>query len=80
MANNADDDYDKFIVTFDDLCNECIPLKKNIIVTEKRNRMNVSLDYKGLLKSINEKNRLYKQYLNSPSKERLQKFKPIKTN
>ena len=33
---------------------------------------------KGLLRSINEKNKLYKQYLNSPSKEQLQKFKTYK--
>ena len=33
---------------------------------------------KGLLKSINKKNKLYEQYLNSPSKERLQKFKTYK--
>ena len=33
---------------------------------------------KGLLKSINKKNKLYKQYLNSPSKELLQKFKTYK--
>ena len=33
---------------------------------------------KDLLKSINKKNKLYKQYLNSPSKEQLQKFKTFK--
>ena len=33
---------------------------------------------KGLLKSIDKKNKLYKQYLNSPSKERLLKFKTYK--
>ena len=33
---------------------------------------------KGLLKSINKKNKLYKQYLNSPSKKGLQKFKTYK--
>ena len=27
-GNKVDDDYDKFIVTFDDLHNECIPMKK----------------------------------------------------
>ena len=30
------------------------------------------------MKSINKKNKLYKQYLNSPSKERSQKFKTFK--
>ena len=33
---------------------------------------------KGLLKSINQKNKLYKQYLNSPSKKGIQKFKTYK--
>ena len=34
---------------------------------------------KGLLKSINKKNQLYKQYLHSPSERKLQKFKTYKT-
>ena len=33
---------------------------------------------KGLLKSINNKNKLYKQYIHSPSKKGLQKFKTYK--
>ena len=33
---------------------------------------------KGLLKSINKKNKLYKQYLHSPSNKGLQKFKTYK--
>ena len=33
---------------------------------------------KGLLKSINKKNKLYKQYIQSPTKANLQKFKTYK--
>ena len=33
---------------------------------------------KGLLKSINKKNKLYKYYLQSPTSEKLQKFKTYK--
>ena len=75
-GNNADDDYNRFIVTSDDLYNECIPLKK-INSNRKKEPMSPWIT-KGLLKSINKKNKLYKQYLNSPSKERLQKFKTYK--
>ena len=35
---------------------------------------------KGLLKSINNKNKLYKQYIHSPSKKGFQKFKTYKNN
>ena len=38
-GNNADDDSNKFLVTFDDLYNECIPLK--ICRTEKRTNRRV---------------------------------------
>ena len=75
-GNNANDDYDKFIVTFDNIYKECIPLKK-CNGNRKKEPMSPWIT-KGLLKSINKKNKLYKQYLNSPSKERLQKFKTYK--
>ena len=63
--NNADDDYNKFIETLDTLYNECVPLKNALIIRE-RNQM-LPWITKGLLKSINKKNKLYKQYLHSPS-------------
>ena len=74
--NNADGDYDKFIVTFDKLYNECVPLKK--CNGNRKKEPIFPWITKGLLKSINKKNKLYKHYLNSPSKERLQKFKTYK--
>ena len=55
-GNNADDDYNRFIVTFDDLYNECIPLKK-IKSNRKKEPMSPWIT-KGLLKSINKKNKL----------------------
>ena len=36
------------------------------------------MDYEGLLKSINKKNKLYKQYLHSPSNKGFQKLKMYK--
>ena len=62
-GNNANDDYDKFIVTFDNIYKECIPLKK-CNGNRKKEPMFPWIT-KGLLKSINKKNKLYKQYLNS---------------
>ena len=74
--NNANDDYNKFIETFDTLYNECVPLKK---CTNNRRKEPMSpWITKGLLKSINKKNKLYKQYLHSPSNKGLQKFKTYK--
>ena len=71
--NNANDDYNKFIETFDTLYNECVPLKK---CTNNRRKEPMSpWITKGLLKSINKKNKLYKPYLHSPSNKGLQKFK-----
>ena len=74
--NNANDDYNKFIETFDTLYNECVPLKK---CTNNRRKEPMSpWITKGLLKSINKKNKLYKQYLHSPSNKGLQQFKTYK--
>ena len=74
--NNANDDYNKFNETFDTVYNECVPLKK---CTNNRRKEPMSpWITKGLLKSINKKNKLYKQYLHSPSNKGLQKFKTYK--
>jgi len=74
--NNANDDYDKFIDTFNRLYDDCIPQKK---CTGKR-KTDPKLPWitKGLLKSINKKNKLYKQYIKSPSERNLQLFKTYK--
>ena len=71
--NDANDDYNKFVETFEIIYDECIPLKKC-----KVNKKKVPLSpwiTKGLLKSINKKNKLYKVYLRSPTNGNLQKFK-----
>ena len=74
--NNVNDDYDKFTETFKSLYDECIPPKKCMV-----NRKKVPLSpwiTKGLLKSINKKNKLYKQYMKSPTVVNFQKFKSFK--
>ena len=74
--NDANDDYNKFIEIFDTLYNECVPLKK---CTNNRRKEPMSpWITKGLLKSINNKNKLYKQYIYSSSEKGLQKFKTYK--
>ena len=74
--NNVNDDYDKFLDTFNSAYNECIPLKR-CTFNKKKDPISPWIT-KGLLKSINIKNKMYKQYIHSPSKERLQKFKTYK--
>ena len=57
---------------FSDIYDECIPLKK---CTSKYKRDPLSpWITKGILKSINTKNKLYKQYLQCPNDIRRQKF------
>ena len=56
-GNNANDDYDKLILTFDNIYNECIPLKK-CNGNRKKEPMSPWIT-KGLLKTINKKNKLY---------------------
>ena len=72
VNGNANDDYDAVVKKFNDLYDECIPLKK---CTSKHKRDPRSpWITKGILKSINTKNKLYKQYLQSPNDIRRQKF------
>ncbi len=75
-GTNAEDDYNVFINIFETLYNECIPLKK--CSRNKRKEPSSPWITKGLLKSINVKNKLYKQYLETPSDKNLQKFKSYK--
>ena len=74
--NDANDDYNTFIEQFDKVYDECIPLKK-CTINRKKNPMSPWIT-KGLLKSINKKNKLYKQYIHSPTNGNLQKFKTYK--
>ena len=63
--NNANDDYNKFIETFDTLYNECVPLKK---CTNNRRKEPMSpWITKGLLKGINKKKQVI-QTVSSVSK------------
>ena len=58
---DANSDYNNFLNKFNELYDECIPMKKS-----KTNRKKIPQSpwiTKGLLKSINVKNKLYKQYL-----------------
>jgi len=70
---NADDDYKKFVNIFNDIYDECVPLRK--CSGNRKKEPKLPWITKGLLKSINNKNKLYKQYLSKPNPDRLQKFK-----
>ena len=59
--NDVNVDYDKFIEMFDVLYDECIPLKK-CTTNRKKDPLSPWIT-KGLLKSINKKNKLYKYYM-----------------
>ena len=66
---DSNTDYDNFIKKFTKVYDECIPLKKS-----KINRKTIPQSpwiTKGLLKSINVQNKLYKQYLLRPTEDHL---------
>ena len=67
IDNNANDSYNKFINIFVKIYDECIPLKKY----KCQNKTEPMFPWisKGLLKSINTKNKLYKRYVQKPSEE-----------
>jgi hypothetical protein len=67
--------YSSFLNKFNDTYNSCFPLKK---IKNKRPTVKKPWLSKGLLKSIKQKNRLYKRYLNSPSSDNLVKYKIFK--
>lgn len=72
-CTDVNSDYNQFVNKFNELYDECIPLKKT-----KANRKTKPLQpwiSKGLLKSINVKNMLYKKYLTTPNDDNLRKFK-----
>ena len=73
--NNQDvnDDYGKFINMFNVVYDDCIPLKKY----KCNNRKDPKFPWisKGLLKSINTKNKLYKKYIMKPCEKSKNRFK-----
>ena len=58
--------YDSFFNKYCETYNNCFPLKR---VRKRKYALTKPWLSKGLLKSIRQKNRLYKRYLNSPSSE-----------
>ena len=70
---DANSNYNKFVNKFNELYDDCIPLKKSKI-NRKKNSQSPWIT-KGLLKGINVKNKLYKQYLLSPTEGISVKFK-----
>ena len=74
--DNVNNDYNRFVETFEMIYDECIPLKK-YIVNKKKEPLSPWIT-KWLLKSINKKNKLYKEYLRNPTNRNLQKFKTYK--
>ena len=72
-GNDANSDYDNFVNRFKELYDECIPLKRSR--TNRKKTPQSPWITKGLLKSINVKNKLYKQYLLRPTEENSVKFK-----
>ena len=69
VDNNANDSYNKFINIFIKIYDECIPMKKYKSTNKTESRF--PWISKGLPKSINTKNKLYKRYVQKPSEERL---------
>ena len=63
--------YSSFLNKFNDTYNSCFPLEK---IKTKRSTVKKPWLSKGLLKSVKQKNRLYKRYLNSPSGDYLVKY------
>ena len=72
-GTDADCDYNKCVDEFNELYDECIPLRKCSV-----NRRKVPQSpwiTKGILKSIQNKNKLYKEHLQYPDEKRAIKFK-----
>ena len=72
-GSDANCDYNKFIAKFKELHDQCIPLRKCNV-----NRRKVPQSpwiTKGMLKSIQNKDKLYKEYLQCPNDNRAIKFK-----
>ena len=76
-GRDADEDYNKFTEVFMSLYDECILLRKI-----KPNKIGKDPIYpwitKGLLKSIETKNKLYKECKKQPTEKRITKFKEFR--
>ena len=70
---DANEDYQKFTSIFNEVYNDCIPLKKY----KNNNRKEPKFPWisKGIVKSINTKNKLYKKYLKKPNEKNQSVFK-----
>jgi len=71
--NDANDCYNKFVSIFTKIYDECIPMRKYKCTNKTEPRF--PWITRGLLKSINTKNKLYKRYIQKPCEERLSIFK-----
>ena len=72
-GDSFDEDYNKVVSTITDIIDKCIPLRK-FNRSRKKDPMSPWIT-KGLLRSINNKNNLYKIYKNSATEENLNKYK-----
>ena len=70
---NANDDYNSFVDKFTDLYDKTIPVQK-VKINRKKTPQSPWLT-NGILKSINVKNKLYKQYIAKPTQMNSEKFK-----
>ena len=75
-GDEVNSDYNKFLNKFNELYDECIPVKKCKLNRKKHPKS--PWITKGLLKSINTKNKLYKQYILRPTDDKLTKFKSFR--
>ncbi len=73
---DAEHDYNVFVNKFQELYDESIPLKKCTSKSKKTPKS--PWITKGLLKSINHKNKLYKKYIHCPSDSNYHKFKTFR--
>ena len=71
-GSDANCDYNNFINKFKELHDQCIPLRKCNV--NKRQVPQSPWITKGMLKSIQNKNKLYKEYLQCPNDNRAIKF------
>ena len=72
-GDSVDEDYNIVVSTITDLIDKCIPLRK-CNRSRKKDPMSPWIT-KGLLRSINNKNKLYKIYKNSATEENLNNYK-----
>ena len=67
--------YDSFLKEYMAMYNSCFPLKK---INARKCTISKPWLSRGLLKSINKKNRLYKRYLGNPTPQKEERYKKYK--